>query len=266
MKYALQAIFAGIMGLGIVGCIDNSPPPPRVPVPAPGYSAPITRRDDAYKPLPADAPPVDQLPFNDVPIISQQPPEMPAFVDAYRKVGSPRIVVFVNRSLDPNPGQDISGYLRPGEYDEANAREIDYEAMETILTDWISCGGQVTIVSPLMARQRLTEEQYRQLQEGRPQVQSQIVEQLGADIFINMRIRPTKQTVQGLELRLLGEALNVRGGESLARAVVDVPPPLTKPVINDYTRFVARKIMDGMLGSWSAPPPTDRPTTRPMGP
>jgi hypothetical protein len=54
---------------------------------------------------------------------------------------------------------------------------------------------------------------------------------------------------------MLVEALNVKGGERIASAWVDVPPPLEKTTINRYTRFLARKLMDGMLGAWSAPPP-----------
>lgn len=267
MKYAISALFIGIIGMG-VGCIDNSPPPPRVPVPSNDRGAVVTRSDDGIKPIAPNPAYQPAPPFADEPLIIQQPPEQPAFVDAYRKVGSPRIVVLVNRSLAANPGQDTAGYLNPGEYDEINARNVDYQAMETILTDWLACGGQVTIISPTMVRQRLTDQQYTELQQGRPQVQAEMINQLGADILVQLQARPTKQTLQGLEIRLLGEALNVKGGESLARAVVDVPPPLTKPQLNEYTRYVARKMMDDMLGAWGAPTPAAPaiPATRPQMP
>lgn len=272
VKNAISALVIGIIGMGgAIGCIDNSPPPARVPVPTNDRGVAITRRDDGIKPIEANRP-IDPAapPFFDDPIVSQQPPEQPVFVDSYRKVGSPRIVVLVNRSLAPNPGQDSAGYLSPGDFDEVNAKNIDYTALETILTDWLSCGGQVTIISHTMARQRLGDNLFMELQQGRPQVQAEIIQQLGADILVQMQARPTKQTVQGLEVRLLGEALNIKGGESLARAVVDVPPPLTKLQINDYTRFVARKLMDGMLGTWGAPAPQapvpSIPATRPQLP
>jgi len=32
---------------------------------------------------------------------------------------------------------------------------------------------------------------------------------------------------------------------------VDIAPPLDKPQINTYTRYVARKLMDDMIGAWS---------------
>ena len=49
---------------------------------------------------------------------------------------------------------------------------------------------------------------------------------------------------------MVAEALNVGDGRSLGRAVMDVPAPLDKPKINRYTRYMARKLMDGMIVSW----------------
>jgi hypothetical protein len=165
----------------------------------------------------------------------------------------------------------VDVYLRPGQYDEANARAIDYEAIETIMTDWIASNGQVTVISPVMARQRLSDEQVRELQEGRPQALSELARQLDADVLIQVQARPTRQTRDGLEVRILAEAINTRGGESIGRAVVDVPPPLEKTQINDYTRYLARKLMDDMSETWRAAPPAQRrdhedrpnPTTQP---
>jgi hypothetical protein len=252
-----------------------------VPVPASDNADAryIRPADRDYRPLPPQEPiNITPPPFADVPLVSQQPPEQGAFVDAYRRVGSPRIVLFVNRTLqgdivpvavnDPvvrveqnrvtprgESSRSTEVYLRPGQYDEVAAKNIDYEAVETIMTDWLACNGQVTIISPIMARQRLSDEQVKELQAGRPQAMREIVQQLGADILVQMQAKPTRQTPRGLEVRMIVEALNVKGGESVARAVVDVPPPLEKTTINEYTRFMARKLMDGMIGSWLAPPP-----------
>lgn len=291
MRHATLTLLA-TMAVSMAGCHDNSPPPPRVPVPVPASQTPMTYRSDVTKPLPP--PPQEEAlpapPFDDVPLVSQQPPEQPAFIEAYRRVGAPRIVLFVNRTLEGNviqvgtnqpvdasrnnqpiqsgPAhtdpfestglaeyhQSTDVYLHPGQYDEVSARSLDYQAVENIMTDWLACNGQVTIISPIMARQRLNEQQLKDLQEGRPQVMSDIVQQLGADILVQVQAHPTKQTRAGLEVRILAEALNVKGGQSIGRAVVDVPPPLEKTTINRYTRFLARKLMDEMTGSWMAPP------------
>src|SRR5882724_2563118 len=157
-----------------LGCHDNSPPPQRVPVPAQATVDTIPDHDPV-KPLPPqDAERDFHPPFDDVPLVSQRPPEQPAFVDAYHRVGSPRITLFVNRTFEGNliplnPDDPIaraeitrrhggasdttsaSLYLHPGQYDEVSARSLDYEAVENIMTDWLAANGQVTIISPAMA-------------------------------------------------------------------------------------------------------------------
>ena len=310
-----------------VGCADNSPAPARVPIPPTDQARSSDRPE--IKPLPApdlgnDLPPPA---FDDAPLVSQRLPEERAFVSAYEQVGRPRILIFVNRTLEgqlvpvnvdapvatvehkaqsngaitadsshssgtygywydshhdnsshfqsTGPAdftETTSVYLHPGEYDEAAAKSLDYEALESVLADWMSAGGKVGIVSPTMARQRLTDEQLKDLQSNRPRMLGEVARDLDADILIQVQAHPTRQTQDGLEFRLIAEAINVRGGESIGRGVVDVPPPLDKPKINKYTRFLARKLMDGMVGSWEsfagrpegAPPaPSTQPVTEP---
>jgi hypothetical protein len=64
--------------------------------------------------------------------------------------------------------------------------------------------------------------------------------------------------------------MNVRDGGAIGTAVVDVPPPLDKPAINEYSRFVARKLMTGMAGAWESyaanPPPEGLPPAPPPPP
>ena len=220
------------------------------------------------KPLP-DQGPADGFPgpvYEDDPLVSQHPPEERAFVGAYEHVGRPRILVFVNRTLDGQvmpvtaepPGRNgdrrnaADSYLHPGQYDDASARSLDYEAVETVLSDWLGAGGRVQIVSPIMVRQRLSSDQVKDLQAGRPRMLGELAKDLDADILIQAQVRPTRQTEYGLEFRMVAEAVNVKGGESLARAVVDMPAPLDKPRINKYTRFVVRKLMDGMIAAWES--------------
>ncbi len=290
----------------IAGCA-KSPPPARVPIPARGESD-LVREHDPVKPLPDSVyrGPDAAVGFDDLPLLNQRPPEQRAFVDAYNRVGRPRIAIFVNRTLQGdiipvNDDQPLASvehtrrattgvtienrdtytsdsrrriedrervdrfestgpgeyrettdvYLRPGQYDEVQAKALDYEAVENILTDWLASSGQVTIISPIMARQKLTPEQVKELESGRPQVLSEIAQQLGVDVLIQAQARPTRQSFEGLHVRLIAEAINVKGGDSVARAVVDIKPPLDKPQINDYTRYVARKLMDDLTGAWS---------------
>lgn len=308
-------------GSALVGC-STPPPPPRVPVPRSPDEASVKtyeplrplRGETASEAIPPPA-------FEDVPLITQGTPEEPAFVDAYAKVGRPRLVVFVNRTVEgqiipvndrtvlsgeerrletrgnvdiqSSRSTDVYGrgrdrtiestgslksdgpssvtdtfekYLVPGEYDETQAKSIDYQAIELALADTLAANGKVTLVSPMMARQRLSDEEVKELQDGRPQVLREIAEKLDADVLIQVQAKPTKQTSNGLGIRVLVEAINTRGGESVARSYVDIDPPLDKPTINRYTRFLARKVMYNLSGSWNAmssEPQRASPTTMP---
>lgn len=321
MRGAITVVTVGLLGVGIAGggCANKTPSPPQdVPVPlGPGEGG--VRSEDRGKPMPgpedddeysrAEMPPP---PFNDVPLVSQETPEQQVYVDAYNAVGRPRIVVFVNRTLqgelipvndsDPalsverrrtsrgdvtvesrnsqyrddlrsrddrdtterfesrGPGEfrdRVDVYLRPGQYDEVLARGVDYEAIENVLTDWLAAGGQTEIVSPVAVRREMSEEQIKRLQGGDGRAMSELVQTLDADVLVHVTARPTRQTRRGLEVRLVAEAVNAQGGQSIGRAVVDVPPPLDKPKINKFTRFLGRKLMDGMIGSWESMPRQD---------
>jgi hypothetical protein len=158
-------------------------------------------------------------------------------------------------------------YLKKGDYDELHARGIDYQMLETLLTDWMSADNQVTIMSPAAARKKLTDEQIKALQDGKGQILTEVAKTLDVDILIQVQARATRQTQRGLELRIIAEAINVRGGESLARGAVDLLPPMDKVETNVKTRFLARKLMDGMTSAWTAPGPAkakdgDKPTPK----
>jgi hypothetical protein len=319
-----QLACVSLMALPFIGCRDNSPPTAVVPPPQLGRDT-YHRGVDYPKPLPPRQPvaPGPQ-PFHDQPLLVDQPPEARAFADVYQKVGRPRIVVFVNRTLEgqllptgdePEQPERITEtvrsattgvkvesdrferrgdrrgetvrddrdrfetagageyrettttYLRPGEYDVVGARAIDYGMMEMLLADWMGADGKVAIISPTLVRKRLTDQQIRDLQEGRPRVLAEIAEGLDADILIQVQARPTRQTPRGLDVRIIAEAMNLRGGESLARAAVDMEPPLDKIQLNTYTRFMARKLMDGMIQTWTSPPPPEpaQPAPAPQG-
>jgi hypothetical protein len=270
LPFALLVILAAAIQLG---CRDNSPEVQRVATPAPGRD---TWRNEYDRPKPLPGPDETaqrgSTPFQDEPLVIDTPPEAKAFVDIYKQVGKPRIVVFVNRGLDGqilpvvDPGKYTTSkevYLRPGQYDEARAKQIDYEMMELLLADWMSADNQVTIVSPTTVHRQLTEQEQRDLQAGKPQALTDVGRRLDADVLIQVQAKPTRQTYAGLEVRVIAEAINIKGGESLARAAVDVQPPLDKIQTNRYTRFLARKLMDGMTTTWSAPAAAKAPEKKP---
>ena len=264
-RYVCVTLLGAAMQLG---CRDNTPPVPAVAPPAPGQDT--FRRDyEPVKPLPPQGPDAvpGPTPFADEPLLIDTPPEAGRYVEVYRQVGRPRLVVFVNRTIEgqliPSGGGEYTDrtveYLQPGEYDEVQAKAIDYGMMETLLTDWLSADGKVMMVSPLLARKKLTDAQINDLQKGRQQMMQEVAEQLDADVLIQVQARITKQSAAGQSVRIVAEAMNTRGGDSLARATVDMDPPLAKAQLNKYTRFLSRKLMDGMASTWSNPATKDRP-------
>jgi hypothetical protein len=233
-------IGVGMLGVA-AGCASDQPPAPERVSAAPVYVSP-----EPAKPLP---PPfredeVPAPPFSDPPLVSQRMPEERAFVDAYNAVGRPRILVFVNRS-PAAPG------VAPANFDETRARSLDYAAVENILTDWLAADGHVTVISPAAGQQALNEQQSHDLQSGRADAGRDVGRQVEAHILVQVQAQPTMQTEGGPQVRMVAEAVDLKhDGASLARAVVDVPPPMDKQQINKYTRYLARKLMDGMIVTW----------------
>ena len=245
-----DALISGILLLAIAGCSsDTAPAPSPARVPGPSERQ-ISSGIAISKPLPDQS--RDELagaPFNDAPLVSQEAPETPRFVDAYNKVGHPRVLVWVMHGAGAN-------------YDEAAARAIDYSAMQTILSDWLSAGGRVAMISPNLAEQALTPQQAQALNDGRTSDARAISDRVKADVLVLVRAQPTRQG-GGPAIRLVADASSLAGGESLGRAVVDVPPPLEKTQLNTYTRFLARKLMMDMTNAWSSFSPTDVPAAAP---
>ena len=112
------------------------------------------------------------------------PPEQRAFVNAYNRVGRPRIAVFVNRTLQ--------GEIVPVNQEGDVITAFDYETVENVLTDWLASNGQVTIMSPVTARQRLTPEQIRGLESEQRRAITDLPQQLGVDVLVLAQARPTQ--------------------------------------------------------------------------
>lgn len=232
MRTIASAVMAGIVAASM-GCRDNTPPPPRVPVPQP-MSERATYEHERMKPLPPqDRSDLPEPPFEDRPLVNQRPPEQAAFVAAYNGVGRPRVAVLVTRTL----------------------KGLDAQAIENTLSDWMSSNGQITLITPTVARQKLNEDQIKGVQTGSSKSLGEVADQVGVDVVIRVEAEPTDQYDKTDRIRLVAESLNTRDAQSVGHAVVDVPLPLQKPQINEYTRYLARKLMDDMTSAWTAPVP-----------
>ena len=241
-----------VLGIGLMvsvwagGCMsDRSPEPARVPGP---QERQVSSDPQLSKPLPDGSQQLPPPPYNDAPLVNQATPETARFVDAYTKVGRPRIVVWVSGPLG-------------GGYDEAAARSIDYSAVQTELSDWLSAGGRVAIISPEAARQALAPQETQALNSGQGVNGRRVSEQIHADVLVAVRAEVTHQSGSGPVVRVTADASNLAGGESIGRAFVDMPPPLDKPEIENLTRVLARHLMTEMADSWTSfgtnPPATE---------
>jgi hypothetical protein len=255
----------------VAGCASSDPPPPQSDPPIRVlHSGPGTQAIDL--PMPDPAPTVPPVGFDDPAIVTQEMPEEPAFVARYNAVGSPRILVFVNRDLTGMqmpvaPGGTVhypdgsSVYSPTGTTDSEGARAIDYELIESIMSSDLSAGGRVTMVSPVAARGRLSDAEFADLRSGRPQMLGEIARKLQCDVLVRVTAKPS---IQSGAVRLVAEAMNVQGGQQLAQSAVDVPPPLVKTTLNNYCRFVTRQLMAGMTAQWARIPVSAAQTPPPM--
>lgn len=225
------------------GCQQT--PPAVVALPRETPPAPIN------KPLPPVEGDVGSIPapgFGDPAVVEQKLPEEAWFVSAYDAVGRPRIALYVNRNPRDN------GQPQAGQYDDSVIKELDYSELEETLIDWISCDGKVTVVAPAISGHALSEDQQRQLSSGNASA-GDLARQLQADILIQVQVHPVRRP-EGVRAAVVAQAVNVKGNESIARAEVEIPSPMDNETINAYTRFLARKLMHEMVGTWTHFKPT----------
>lgn len=153
-------------------------------------------------------------------------------------------------------------FLRPGQYDEADLQALDYSEIESQMTDWLHASGQVTLISPDFIRSKLSDSQVKDLQSGKANGLNDLGQATQADVLVQTQAHPTRREGQ-LVVLLIAEAVNVRGGESLAQASVEMPTPIDRYKLNNYTRFLARKLMHDMVGTWNGTPAAGQPAASP---
>jgi hypothetical protein len=145
-------------------------------------------------------------------------------------------------------------YLHPGQYDDADLQGLDYQEMESLLTDWMGCSGHVALIAPDFVRSKLNDQQLGDLQAGKANGLNDVAQATQADILVQFQAHPVRRG-GGIVVLLVGEAVNVRDGESISHASVEMPTPIDRYELNNFTRFLARKLIHGMVQTWSSAPP-----------
>lgn len=205
------------------GCVDNSPPPPRVSVPLDASEGPLVRHDPV-KPLPDPSEPRGDVPrpaYDDPALVDQELPELAAFLDAYDRVGRPAFAV--------EPARDTG--------------IASDDAMILQLTDWLRAGGRVTMLAPGKSGGGT----------GSPDVRIKVA--------IDSIKDGSAKDARTAAVRASARAVNAGDNLLLGQTLVDIPAPVDRQAVNRFTRFMARKLMADMTQTWNASPPAEASST-----
>jgi hypothetical protein len=323
MKAIILAAVVAVSGSLIARCDDAVVP--RAPIPAPNDAASY-RPIPQPKPLPPEA--TGEYPGGPngppVAITHQALPEEENFVKAYEAARSPRIMVFVNRTIqgdilpkdnleelikvedtqsstgavkvnsqngtndnstsnsavggyDPSASNTVTNsntsrsnsfetgnangavYQHtttiktdappPSKYDSIGASRTDYEAIELSLMNYMT-GPGVDIRDSDILRSKLDREQELRLENNDRGVLPLLKQEFQTDVLIQVAATPTSHASVGQAVRMLAKAIRTTDGRVLASDYQDLPLPLTKTVINVFTRRIAQNLMVGMANVW----------------
>jgi hypothetical protein len=245
MRAIGSLLVIGLLGgvAGLLGGCKNTPPP-RVPVPSSSGGNPYTTHErDPVKPLPesaqqdlreaarpADAPSAEPAPAGLTPISPPLPAAVSAnYLDAYDRVGRPRLVVSIVRPENPQRA------LVPG----------DYDMLERVIREVISGGGQVAVVPGMTVKERLNASQLRDLQSGQAKSLSEIGSALRADVLIEVHIAPS-----GDQQQLTATARNTRDGQPIASAAATIPSLSPRRQIDFAGRLLGERTVDALADTW----------------
>jgi hypothetical protein len=252
MKAAICGALFVICGWTLLGC--EHPTVQRVAIPAPNETqayVPVP----APKPLPPEA--TGEYPGGPngppVAIVRQPLPEEPNFVRSYQAARSPRIMVFVNRTIQgellPHDVLAQATAGASGKYDSIGASRTDYEAIELSLLNYLSAPG-VDVRDSDVLRAKMNREEVLRLENNDRSVVPLIKSEFQTDILIQVAATPTSHASAGQAVRMLAKAIRTTDARVMASDYQDLPLPMTKTVINEFTRQIARNLMAQMANVW----------------
>ena len=250
----------GLLSVMLIGC--RTPPPPRVPVPSESDGNPYTTyQHDERKPLPPSATQAQrdgrtqsqqqQITDPVVAIPPGPPPVSQRYVDAYDRVGRPRMMVLVDRP-DALPRSLVAG---------------DYDVLERVIRDTLSAHGQVLVVAPLTVREQIDQQQVDDINAGRADALADAGAKLRADVLVQVRAPPSGT---GGDTQLTATARNTRDNQQLATAAAALGPSPQRRQIDFAGRLLGERLVDELAAAWErlaeqrpAPDAATAPATQP---
>jgi hypothetical protein len=212
------------------------------------YGAADSRQSNP-PPIGADWPPPIReipkpLPPAEYSVVQNEPPSaipqaLRDWVDVYNKVGRPRIVVYVNRTM----GSRLIGEQQNELPSSSTVLPINTYRIEQTLIHHLSVDRQVTIVPSETVLERLTSDDLRSIQAGQTSALKILSAKLDAQVLIQVQPRPDSAD----NLSLVAQALNIEDSVKLGQATT----PLGD--IDSSSLDLSCKIAQSICKTWTSP-------------
>ena len=245
---------AAAAALALAGC--HNPPPPRIQIPsdASGSDWGVYQHDEV-KPLPTQpaerelavgepsAPPpgtgaaapgdTGTDAFANPPSRPAPPPPPPvsqAYLDAYDRVGRPRLMVVIDRP------ETAPRSLVPG----------DYDALERVVREALAANGQVAVVPAASLRQSLSMQQIHDAATGNATALGQAGQALRADVIVSVTVDPPAND----QTKITATARNARDGQTIATVTSQLPSPPPRRQLDFAGRLLGERMVDELATTW----------------
>ncbi|MEO6434424.1 MAG: hypothetical protein ABIP55_01515 [Tepidisphaeraceae bacterium] len=228
----------------LTGC--RNPPPPRVLVPRDSDGNPYTTyKHDDVKPLPPSATQSMKESGQPQPMLTDPavltppgpPPVSQAYLEAYDRVGRPRIMVLADRPNDPQRA------LVPG----------DYDLLERVVRETLAAKGQVLVIAPSAVSEKVDRQQLSDISAGRPDALADAGGKLRADVLVQVRFAAPAGGVPAggaTDTQLTATARNTRDTAQIATAAAAVGNPPQRRQMDFAARLLAERLVDELTTAW----------------
>ena len=259
MRATRSVLAIGLTVAAVLAAGCRTPPPPRIQIPIDSRGNDYTTyRHDPVKPLPPSATQsAQESPQSSgyaAPSTLQPPAVSQAYLDAYDRVGRPRLLVLVERASQ-TPRSIVPG---------------DYDTLERVIRDALAADGQVAMVPPAAARQ-LNQQQLTGVFAGDAKAIADAGDLLHADVIMQVRVSPGASVRE--ETQITATARNARDAQQIATAAASIPPPPQRRQIDFAGRLLAERVVDELAAAWdnlsrippagAATQPAPQPATQP---
>jgi hypothetical protein len=157
------------------------------------------------------------------------PTVSPTYLDAYDRVGRPRLLVLIDRS-DPSAASLLDG---------------DLELVERVVRESLAAGGQVAIIPADAVSDRVNKQQIADALAGRGNALADVGASLRADVLIDLKLSSADGQTQ-----IIATARNTRDAQKIATAVASVAPQSARRQIDFAARLLGERMVDTLADVW----------------